>query len=112
MTDFVEAFANYALIILIIVGIVAFVKIALLVWFFCELVTLRKATQRTAKAVSELSKKMNPKVSQNSLNSSVDELIRYKKLVDIGALTEQEFEFKKSQILGRNITSFVDISSN
>jgi len=43
--------------------------------------------------------------SSNSINqiSSADELIKYKQLLDGGAITQEEFNLKKKQLLGLEI---------
>ena len=115
MPDIIAALANYALIIFIAIGVVAIVKLVLLVWFFYELVSLRKSSQKTAKGLSDLSKKISslqPSPAVSSVPVGDDELIKYKNLLDAGAISEGEYEFKKTQILGRGETSYVDISSN
>ncbi|WP_419724593.1 SHOCT domain-containing protein [Terrisporobacter petrolearius] len=36
----------------------------------------------------------------NTNNSSADEILKYKNLLDMGAITEEEFNDKKKQLLG------------
>lgn len=39
-------------------------------------------------------------VKNNNSNASVDEILKYKKLLEAGAITKEEFEAKKKQLLG------------
>ena len=38
-------------------------------------------------------------VSQNTVTSSADEIVKFKKLADDGIITQEEFEAKKKQLL-------------
>lgn len=42
-------------------------------------------------------------VMKTENKSSADEILKYKQLLDIGALTEEEFELKKKELLNLNI---------
>ena len=41
----------------------------------------------------------NVSTTENSTNSSADEIKKYKELLDIGAITQEEFDIKKKQLL-------------
>ena len=45
-------------------------------------------------------KKLNEYVYQNSETSPVDEILKYKKLLDAGVITQTEYDAKKKQLLG------------
>ncbi len=51
-----------------------------------------------------LNNETNEQVSRRSLtdsgNNDADELMKYKQLLDAGAITQEEYEIKKRQILG------------
>lgn len=36
----------------------------------------------------------------NNIASSADELLKFKQLLDMGAITQEEFDVKKKQLLG------------
>lgn len=45
-------------------------------------------------------KKANEAIIPNSTLTNADEILKYKQLLDMGAITEEEFEAKKKQLLG------------
>lgn len=47
-----------------------------------------------------LSLKESKKVPVQSSSSSTDEIMKYKNLLDMGAITQEEFDQKKKQLLG------------
>lgn len=54
-----------------------------------------KSTFEEAKA-----KLLQPTTVNTSTTSNADEILKYKNLLDIGAITQEEFEQKKKQLLG------------
>lgn len=42
----------------------------------------------------------NVNSEMQAINSSADEIMKYKNLLDVGAITQEEFEAKKKQLLG------------
>ena len=112
MPDIASAIANYATAILIVCGAVLFVKLLLLIWFVYEMISINRNTRRTADAVERLASFPRPRQQAPQGGDWSDELMKCKALLDTRAITPEEYDFKKSQILGRGVTSYVDISSN
>lgn len=46
------------------------------------------------------SKNWNTKKNEDTIHSQADEIEKYKKLLDSGAITQEEYEAKKKQLLG------------
>ena len=44
--------------------------------------------------------KSNPPMSESTVSIATDELKKYKELLDIGAITQEEFDIKKKELLG------------
>lgn len=60
-----------------------------------------KAHEILSKLIIERQEKPKEKiVIQESYQSSADELKKFKELLDIGAITEEEFDIKKKELLG------------
>lgn len=113
MPDIASAIANYATAILIVCGAILFVKLLLLIWFIYEMISINRNTRRTADAVERLASFPRPRQQAPQQGGDwSDELMKCKALLDAGAITPEEYDFKKSQILGRGVISYVDISSN
>lgn len=113
MPDIASAIANYATAILIVCGSILFVKLLLLIWFIYEMISINRNTRRTADAVERLASFPRPRQQAPQQGGDwSDELMKCKALLDAGAITPEEYDFKKSQILGRGVISYVDISSN
>lgn len=64
-----------------------------------ETARLYVATKEAAKMAEYIKSKLSSPVS-NSAVSAADEILKYKGLLDCGAITEAEFEAKKKQLLG------------
>lgn len=112
MTDFATVLGQYAAVLLIVCGIALFVRLLLLIWFIYEMISINRNARRAADAVERLSSSSRSRHQTPQQGDWSDELMKCKALLDAGAITPEEYEFKKSQILGRGVTSYVDISSH
>lgn len=56
--------------------------------------------QQILSTLDQISSSLETKNSQQSQTSSADEILKYKNLLDIGAITQEEFDAKKKELLG------------
>ena len=72
------------------------------------------------KSISELKNMLNPQINSNvtTMNNNqndIEEIKKYKKLLELGAITQEEFEKKKKQLLNieeKNNTEVKEITAN
>ncbi len=87
----------------VIIICVAIIAIALLVWFIYVMTKIKGECTRTNKLLADVLKRLG----QGAINgggasvSVSDELAKYKGLLDDGAITEEEYNLKKIQLLNK-----------
>ena len=96
-----------AILLLWIIGIVlAVLAIAFLVWFLWVMTRIKNESTKTNKLLGDLNRAVTRlgQPNQRSGGEAVtvsDELAKYKSLLDGGAITEEEYNMKKIQLLNK-----------
>lgn len=96
-----------AIIVLWVIGILIIaVTIAVLVWFLWVMTRIKNENVKTNKLLADLNKSIGrfwqPTRQSDAATALVsDELAKYKSLLDNGAITEEEYNIKKIQLLNK-----------
>lgn len=86
--------------IIIIAVLTIAIGLALIVWFVYTLSKIKASCTKTNKLLTDISKNISRiAISNNAANA--DELARYKSLYDSGAITEEDYNLKKIQLLNK-----------
>lgn len=102
MPEIINAFSGYAIGVLVVVGLVLVVQLCLIIFFIYEMISINKNTRKTAALLTSLQKSL--RVPESVHKDAADELIKYKSLLDNGAITQEEFDFKKAQFASREFS--------
>lgn len=98
-----QSLGNIMILVWIILIAVCVLSIALLVWFIWTMCRIKQECVRTNKLLSDLNK--NIRTLQGARQAPAadlsvsDELAKYKALLDGGAISEDEYNLKKAQLL-------------
>ena len=101
-----QAIGGAIVILWVIVAITAVLAIALLVWFIWVMTRIKSESTKTNKLLSDLNKSIARLSNQGRQPAGEtalvsDELAKYKRSIDNGALTEEEYNLKKIQLLNK-----------
>lgn len=101
-----QAIGGAMIILWVIVIVLAILGIALLVWFIWAITRIKNENTKTNKLLNDLNKTVSRLSAQGKPSAGEpvlvsDELAKYKGLLDSGAITEEEYNLKKIQLLNK-----------
>lgn len=100
-----EALGNAVILLWIILIVVGVLFLALLVWFIWVMTRIKQENVKTNKLLNDLIKNISRNgVGKSTVSQDIsvsDELAKYKALLDNNAITEEEYNLKKIQLLNK-----------
>ena len=96
-----SAISNSIITIVICGAVIALISLALMIWFVWIMHSINRNTKNTTKFLTAIAKQLSAVSSSvdslkaSQITNQVNELSKYKTLLDQGAITQEEYEIKR-----------------